>query len=57
MTLNEIEATIAMMPIDSQTVVYMVDVAHVEEGVYIVAGWHYCPTALTAAEAVQDMAW
>ena len=57
MTLNEITTAITAMPIDSQSELLEVPVAYVEEGVYIVDGWHYCSTALTAAEAVQDMAY
>lgn len=56
MTLTEIAAVIAAMPIDSTTDMLCVGVAHVEDGIYIVDGWHYCSTALTAAEAVQDIA-
>ena len=56
MTLNEIATVIFAAPVDSTVQVLCVDVAHVEDGIYIVDGWHYCSTALTAAEAVQDIA-
>ena len=56
MTLHEITTAIASMQIDSQTELLEVPVAYVEEGVYIVDGWHYCSTATQAAEAIQDLA-
>lgn len=49
MTLTEIAAVIFAAPVDSTVQVLCVDVAHVEDGIYIVDGWHYCSTALTAA--------
>jgi hypothetical protein len=56
MTINEIAAAIASMPVDSIDQVLCVDVAHTEDGIYVVGGWYLASTPTQAAEVVQDLA-